>query len=1271
MPSTKPLVSIIIMSYNYGQYIGQTIESILAQTYDNWELIISDDGSTDNSLEVIRAFNDNRIKLIKSKENEGACAAYNKAYKLCMGKYFTSLDADDYIKSDKLEKQVDFLEAHPDIDILGTYVVEVDEAGMTTVSKFKFEEWFNQPYDLNQFENWIWQNHLCHSSVLIRKSTHDRIGEFSNQLIYLPDYEFWVRCLVNNVKFAVLNDKLTYYRSHSNSVSHNKNTDRFLSEFTYIFCVYIKPYLQKTHQEELFNSAVYRWLTHITSESKLIKKLNLVSVLLSDSTFTLNFKDFSEYLQTSISSEELVTSGNSTISSQAVTYIFSQLYNERKELWQALEKHDWINKANYINSQKAYIKEQEHYIRELETALIHKNNEVTSLQTYPAQDMDLQYCQLFWATKDHSNFTETNSLKRPVKFSQLLNKFSFNLSLHSTLVQLRIDPISSQKNVLIFQIKKLLINIKVDEDQSDNVINVLDNSGESLVAIEFFNIVAIEEFPQTYWITTNDPMIVINISQFFQHRRLLTDTLTHYQVTFDVEFVNNWQKRENFDPLQLLKQYTEQKNCITNHQLRIQTLTRHLKRHQIVNDFNERIKSSYPHTLAHLETTLKSNQGQKHDPLQTVKTTVLAKKTLRRVLDKTSFQLNRLGLNRAVIKPPLSLPIAKQQVPTPHKPYLKFLYMSGQEWIAPHLSIVILQQSKLNVVKEWLTKQTLQSVELIVWLKVSGIAYEARQPEEYWKASTLKELSNVLLGRYVCFFSDNLLTESATYLETCLITLETEQLNFIININNTDSLKKIKRHLNENKLPGRPFGQDSSLIFRPECLDRENTFDLSFRSSTVNKFPNIVGKILLHTSDKLVSSPTPSNLFEIVGNKVTTVENYIVARPKSANKLVGQILHLTHPVDTVLHPKPVPCELPTILVVMPFLAVGGAERVALDMMNCLKDKVRFVVVTTDPTKSSLGAMNESFSQITPYIYCLSNFLRQNLFFSFFTYIIEKFQPRTLYIANGTSWIYDALSAIKNRYPHMQIANQVYDYEIGWINRYDKTLASIIEINIGVNEKICKAYIERGVPTKNTYLIHHGVDTEQYNPENYTTEKISALKQQFGIPATNKVVSFLSRLHPQKRPMDFVELARQLSLNQPLSFLMVGDGSLSQRVDQEISRSHITNIVRHSFYQPSSDLFAISDLVVLPSEYEGMPLVILEAQAMGKPVVVTDVGNTREVIATTKGGIVVTNIGNVPQLREAVQILLNKPVSPQSVRKAVIDNYGVHKIANEYYQALLG
>jgi glycosyltransferase involved in cell wall biosynthesis len=285
-------------------------------------------------------------------------------------------------------------------------------------------------------------------------------------------------------------------------------------------------------------------------------------------------------------------------------------------------------------------------------------------------------------------------------------------------------------------------------------------------------------------------------------------------------------------------------------------------------------------------------------------------------------------------------------------------------------------------------------------------------------------------------------------------------------------------------------------------------------------------------------------------------------------------------------------------------------------------------------------------------------------------LVERFDPATLYIANGAEWLYAALPEIKRRFPELRTANQVYDYQVGWINRYDLATVTYMDAHIGATARICQAYEEKGARPDQVFLVEHAIDPAPLDPAAYSSEGKADLKRRLGMPPEGKVVTFASRLHPQKRPMDFVELARRFASDPSVAFLMVGDGQLAPQVDEEIHRTGLKNIVRHKFYRPISDVLAVTDVLVLPSEYEGMPLIVGEAQVMGKPVVVTDVGNNREVLAITGGGVVVPQIGDVGALADGVRRMLARPPDPARIREAVIANYGVEVISQKYRHVLL-
>ena len=224
-----PLVSIGIPSYNHEKYISETIESILNQTFQDFEIIITDDGSSDNTVNVIKKFSDPRIKLFVFDENQGACKALNNCIINSKGEYFAYVSSDDIWKHDKLEKQVKFLNENPSIQAVFTKVEVIDEDGK------KFEDdkhFYANVFDQENLSRDKWLNQffyrgniICHPSIMIRKTVYDDIGLYDERMANLPDFDMWIRfCLKYNLH--IYDEKLTKFRVRKDeeNVSGNKPT---------------------------------------------------------------------------------------------------------------------------------------------------------------------------------------------------------------------------------------------------------------------------------------------------------------------------------------------------------------------------------------------------------------------------------------------------------------------------------------------------------------------------------------------------------------------------------------------------------------------------------------------------------------------------------------------------------------------------------------------------------------------------------------------------------------------------------------------------------------------------------------------------------------------------------------------------------------------------------------------------------------------------------------------------------------------------------------
>lgn len=274
-----PLVSIKIASYNHGQFIGKAIQSVLDQSYTNFELIIIDDCSTDNSLDVIESFRDPRIQFIVNERNIGAASSSSRAKSLCTGKYFCSLDSDDYFHPDKVASQVTYLETNPQVGLIATHIQEVDIHDRPDMNPLS-ANWFNTHNDLSTPECWIWQNRICHSSVMLKKTVHDQFWDYGSGLLYTNDWNNWIRMLSAGIRIGVIPEKLTYYRRHPGNTTF-KNPERTLWEYAYISAQTLHPYLKRTDRNDLLHDNFERFLIDDRYPSDLAQRFYFLHLLLT------------------------------------------------------------------------------------------------------------------------------------------------------------------------------------------------------------------------------------------------------------------------------------------------------------------------------------------------------------------------------------------------------------------------------------------------------------------------------------------------------------------------------------------------------------------------------------------------------------------------------------------------------------------------------------------------------------------------------------------------------------------------------------------------------------------------------------------------------------------------------------------------------------------------------------------------------------------------------------------------------------------------------
>lgn len=212
------LVSVVMPVYNGSLYLREAIDSILSQTHTNLEFIIVNDGSTDNSEDIILSYDDPRICYYRNETNCGICVTLNKGLDVARGKYIARMDCDDVSIPERLQKQVEYMEEHPSIGIVGSDIV--------VFGKYIDEHIFTFEHDKYCCKaGLLFNTCFAHPSVMMRK----RILE-DNNLRYdessrgFEDFELWYR-MSKSTEMVNIHEPLLYYRKHNSQVTQNESPE--------------------------------------------------------------------------------------------------------------------------------------------------------------------------------------------------------------------------------------------------------------------------------------------------------------------------------------------------------------------------------------------------------------------------------------------------------------------------------------------------------------------------------------------------------------------------------------------------------------------------------------------------------------------------------------------------------------------------------------------------------------------------------------------------------------------------------------------------------------------------------------------------------------------------------------------------------------------------------------------------------------------------------------------------------------------------------------
>jgi len=211
----RPLISVVVASYNHQAYVQDCLQSVLAQDFQDFEIVVTDDGSSDQTVARIQALSDPRIQLKVLPHNRGACIALNDAILRARGRFIAVLNSDDYFLPGKLSQQLAYLQAHPHVGAVFGLPAFINEQGQVfddpahrdreafVAGERTRHQWLRHFFDEG--------NALCHPTVLIHREVYDRRGLYDPRLAQVPDLDMWIR-LASHTGLHVLPQALTAFR---------------------------------------------------------------------------------------------------------------------------------------------------------------------------------------------------------------------------------------------------------------------------------------------------------------------------------------------------------------------------------------------------------------------------------------------------------------------------------------------------------------------------------------------------------------------------------------------------------------------------------------------------------------------------------------------------------------------------------------------------------------------------------------------------------------------------------------------------------------------------------------------------------------------------------------------------------------------------------------------------------------------------------------------------------------------------------------------------
>lgn len=356
-----------------------------------------------------------------------------------------------------------------------------------------------------------------------------------------------------------------------------------------------------------------------------------------------------------------------------------------------------------------------------------------------------------------------------------------------------------------------------------------------------------------------------------------------------------------------------------------------------------------------------------------------------------------------------------------------------------------------------------------------------------------------------------------------------------------------------------------------------------------------------------------------------------------------------------------------IALAQPWMVMGGSDSLMLQVFATHRQEdARLTVYSTIDTPPSMGSSVGAFQRLTDDVFELSKELPTSAHDEAILHLLRTRQVNVLMIV-GSPQTYALLPRIRKELPHVRVVDHLYN-AVGHL-RSNRLHAREIDFHIVANEEVRDALLQEGESPERIRVIHHGIDMKRFSPQE--VPYLSGGPPRLQLAPGERLVLYSGRFSEEKGVMRFVEIARRMRRDSHVRFAMTGDGPQRLEVEAFLSQHGLTERVELlGIVDDARPYLRRADVVVIPSDVEGLPLVCLEALALGTPVVASKVGALPEVIQSGRTGFLVPPSdveGFVRDIRGALSLDSRRSRLARSCRESVEERFSIETARQKYYE----